>query len=109
MIQYKLFLTITFHYFFQECHEKIRVLSQQAASVVKTEGGDNDLVERIMNDDYFKVVHNKLDQILDPKTFIGRAPEQVWYSGIVDECTLFFNGELLINSRQFSSFLTARN
>ena len=31
-----------------------------------------------MNDDYFKVVHDKLDQILDPKSFIGRAPEQVF-------------------------------
>jgi adenylosuccinate lyase len=30
-----------------------------------------------MNDDYFKVVHDKLDEILDPKSFIGRAPEQV--------------------------------
>lgn len=61
----------------QECHEKIRVLSQQAASVVKIEGGDNDLVERIMNDDYFEVVHDKMDRILDPKSFVGRAPEQV--------------------------------
>ena len=59
------------------CHEKIRVLSQEAASVVKTEGGDNDLVARIMNDSYFKVVHDKLEEILDPKSFIGRAPEQV--------------------------------
>ena len=53
------------------------MLSQEAASVVKTEGGGNDLVERILNDDYFKVVHDKLDQILDPKSFIGRAPYQV--------------------------------
>jgi adenylosuccinate lyase len=73
----KLFFAFHKSYSLQECHEKVRVLSQQAASVVKTEGGDNDLVERIMNDDYFKVVHDKLDQILDSKTFIGRAPEQV--------------------------------
>ncbi|XP_046854824.1 adenylosuccinate lyase-like isoform X2 [Xenia sp. Carnegie-2017] len=61
----------------QECHEKIRVLSQEAASVVKMEGNDNDLVERIKRDEYFKDVHEKLDQILDPKAFIGRAPEQI--------------------------------
>ncbi|KAL0992490.1 hypothetical protein UPYG_G00093980 [Umbra pygmaea] len=30
----------------QDCHEKIRVLSQQAAAVVKQEGGDNDLLSR---------------------------------------------------------------
>ena len=61
----------------QECHERIRVLSQQAASVVKREGGDNDLVDRIKKDEYFSILHDKLDEILDPKTFIGRAPEQV--------------------------------
>lgn len=61
----------------QECHEKIRVLSQQAAAVVKSEGRDNDLIERIKADDYFKVVHEKMDRIMDPKFFIGRAPEQV--------------------------------
>lgn len=61
----------------QECHEKIRVLSQEAAAVVKHDGGDNDLVERIKADDYFKIVHDKLDKIMDPKWFIGRAPEQV--------------------------------
>ncbi|XP_035760205.1 adenylosuccinate lyase-like, partial [Neolamprologus brichardi] len=37
----------------QECHEKIRVLSQEAAAVVKQEGGDNDLLARIQRDPYF--------------------------------------------------------
>lgn len=31
----------------QACHEKIRVSSQQAAAVVKQEGGENDLTEHI--------------------------------------------------------------
>ncbi len=60
----------------QVCHEKIRVLSHQAASVVKNDGGDNDLIERIKKDEYFKPIWNKLDSLLDPSTFIGRAPEQ---------------------------------
>ena len=60
----------------------MRVLSQEAASVVKMEGNDNDLVERIKRDEYFKDVHEKLDQILDPKAFIGRAPEQVGCYGL---------------------------
>jgi len=30
----------------QDCHEQIRVLSQQAGDVVKKEGGDNDLIQR---------------------------------------------------------------
>uniref|UniRef100_A0A8C8GAC6 Adenylosuccinate lyase n=1 Tax=Oncorhynchus tshawytscha TaxID=74940 RepID=A0A8C8GAC6_ONCTS len=61
----------------QDCHEKIRVLSQQAATVVKQEGGDNDLLARVQADPYFAPILGHLDNILDPKTFIGRAPQQV--------------------------------
>lgn len=61
----------------QECHEKIRVLSHQAAKVIKEQGADNDLIDRIKNDAYFEPVHPKLDRLLDPKSFIGRAPQQV--------------------------------
>ncbi|XP_061193951.1 LOW QUALITY PROTEIN: adenylosuccinate lyase-like [Saccostrea echinata] len=61
----------------QECHEQIRVLSQEAGRVVKQEGGDNDLMERIRKSDYFKPIHGELDSLLDPKTFTGRAPTQV--------------------------------
>uniref|UniRef100_A0A673MS94 Adenylosuccinate lyase n=1 Tax=Sinocyclocheilus rhinocerous TaxID=307959 RepID=A0A673MS94_9TELE len=61
----------------QDCHEKIRVLSQQAAAVVKQEGGDNDLLARVQADPYFTPILGQLDSILDPKTFIGRAPQQV--------------------------------
>jgi len=62
----------------QECHEKIRQLSQKAAERVKIEGLDNDLVERVKTDPYFTPIVNKLDVLLDAKTFIGRAPEQVY-------------------------------
>ncbi|WWD04576.1 adenylosuccinate lyase [Kwoniella europaea PYCC6329] len=61
----------------QECHEKIRVLSHQAGSVVKEQGGENDLIDRIRKDDYFQPIWNQLDDLLDPNTFVGRAPEQV--------------------------------
>ena len=61
----------------QECHETIRVLSQEAANVVKLQGGDNDLVERVANCPYFQPIHRQLQSLLDPATFIGRAPEQV--------------------------------
>lgn len=60
----------------QDCHEEIRVLSQQAAAQVKQQGGDNDLIERIKNTAYFEPVWNELDTLLDPSTFIGRAPAQ---------------------------------
>lgn len=61
----------------QECHEKIRVLSQESGAVVKEQGGDNDLVDRIKNCEYFAPIHSKLDAILDATTFTGRAPQQV--------------------------------
>ncbi|MGH0159983.1 UNVERIFIED_CONTAM: hypothetical protein FKN15_038334 [Acipenser sinensis] len=61
----------------QDCHEKVRVLSQLAAAVVKQEGGDNDLIARIQADPYFTPILGQLDSLLDPKTFTGRAPQQV--------------------------------
>ncbi len=61
----------------QECHEKLRVLSHQAGYVVKMEGKDNDLVERIKGDPYFDPILANLEKLLDPTTFVGRAPQQV--------------------------------
>ncbi|XP_017461017.1 PREDICTED: adenylosuccinate lyase-like [Rhagoletis zephyria] len=61
----------------QVCHEKIRVLSQEAGAQVKQHGKDNDLVERIRKDTYFEPILNKLDEILDAHTFTGRASDQV--------------------------------
>jgi adenylosuccinate lyase len=40
----------------QEAHEHIRVLSHQAAKVVKEEGKPNDLIERIKGDPYFEPI-----------------------------------------------------
>ncbi|ODV92775.1 hypothetical protein CANCADRAFT_30826 [Tortispora caseinolytica NRRL Y-17796] len=60
----------------QECHEQIRVLSHQAARVVKEEGGDNDLIERIKKTAYFEPIWAELEHLLDARTFVGRAPEQ---------------------------------
>ena len=61
----------------QVCHEKIRVLSQEAGDQVKKHGKDNDLVNRVRNDKYFEPILGQLDDILDPKTFTGRAEDQV--------------------------------
>lgn len=65
------------HTYPQVCHEEIRVLSHEAAFVVKMEGGDNDLIERIRKSAYFAPIHAQLDSLLDPTTFVGRAPQQV--------------------------------
>ena len=68
---------LTFLVYFWQCHEKIRVLSQEAAAQVKQQGKDNDLVERIKKDKYFDPIKGQLNELLDPKTFVGRAPKQV--------------------------------
>lgn len=60
----------------QELHERIRVLSMEAGKNVKQEGGVNDLIDRIKADGAFKAVHGKLDEILDARKFVGRAPRQ---------------------------------
>ena len=57
----------------QELHERIRVLSMQASE----NGKENNLIDLIKRDNMFAAVREKLDDILDTKKFIGRAPEQV--------------------------------
>ena len=60
----------------QELHERIRVLSMEAGKNVKVEGGENHLIELIKQDEMFRPVWERLDDILDAKNFIGRAPAQ---------------------------------
>ncbi len=60
----------------QELHELIRVHSMEAGKVVKLEGKDNDLIERIIADDNFNIDKKRLLEILDPKNFVGFASEQ---------------------------------
>ncbi|MBC20899.1 MAG: adenylosuccinate lyase [Planctomycetaceae bacterium] len=59
----------------QLLHEKIRGHSQDAARVVKEQGGENDLLQRLAVDDSF--ADFDFDSLLDASRFVGRAPEQV--------------------------------
>ncbi len=61
----------------QELHERIRVHAQEAARVVKEEGGANDLLERLREDPAFAAVAKDLRSLLKPDRYTGRAPEQV--------------------------------
>jgi adenylosuccinate lyase len=60
----------------QDAHEHIRVLSHQASDVVKKEGKDNDLIDRIRREPFFEPILSELNDLLDPSTFVGRAPQQ---------------------------------
>ena len=61
----------------QELHEKLRTHSIAAAKVVKEQGLENDLIDRICADESFHLTRSEIDGILEPKNFTGRAPEQV--------------------------------
>jgi adenylosuccinate lyase len=61
----------------QELHEKIRVHSMEAGKVVKQEGKQNDLIDRICSDPSFKLKKEDVLKVLKPENYIGRAPQQV--------------------------------
>ena len=60
----------------QELHERIRVHSMDAGRIVKQDGGENDLLERIANDPAFGVTLDQLKAIMKPELYVGRAPQQ---------------------------------
>ena len=60
----------------QELHEALRQHSIAAAAVVKNEGGENDLVERIAADPAFMITKEEIMAVLQPENYVGRAPEQ---------------------------------
>lgn len=61
----------------QVLHEAIRQHSVAAAKVVKLEGGDNDLLSRILADKQFGLSEQELNSLLDVKAFSGMAEQQV--------------------------------
>ena len=61
----------------QYLHERIRQHSIAAAQRMKEEGEALDLLERIAGDESFGLSLDDLQELSDPRKFIGRAPEQV--------------------------------
>ena len=68
----------------QQLHEKILEHSMAASRVVKVEGGENDLLERIAADEAFGVTIEELEKILKPENYTGRAKEQT--EDFLNEC-----------------------
>ena len=60
----------------QDLHERIRVHSHAAAGELKA-GREPDLRERLAADPAFEAVAGSLDDLLDGRRYVGRAPEQV--------------------------------
>lgn len=61
----------------QELHEKIRQYSMIAASRVKDEGKDNNLLELLAKDKDFSITEDDIKNILNPVNYIGRSEKQV--------------------------------
>lgn len=61
----------------QDLHERLRKHSIEAAKVVKEQGLENDLIERICNDKAFNITLEEINEILVPINFVGRSVEQV--------------------------------
>ncbi len=76
----------------QAAHETIRKHSMEAARNMKKRGDANDLLERLARDKSFGVKLEDLEGALDPKRFVGRAPEQV-DEFLRDVITPIFAGE----------------
>ncbi|MCR0570597.1 adenylosuccinate lyase [[Clostridium] innocuum] len=70
----------------QELHERIRVHSMAAGRVVKEEGLENDLLNRIAEDALFPMNMEQLKAIMSPINFVGRAPSQTveFFSDCID-------------------------
>ena len=60
----------------QELHERIRIHSVETTKKIKLDGGDNDLLERILGDAAFDITAKELAQIMNAEQFTGRAKEQ---------------------------------
>ena len=61
----------------QELHEALRTHSHAAAAKVKLEGGQNDLIDRIVADPLFPLTREEIEEQMDPALYVGRAPGQV--------------------------------
>lgn len=59
----------------QELHERIRKHSMEVSYNIKL-GKENDLVYRIANDCLFNMTAEEIETTLNPKNYVGRAPEQ---------------------------------
>ncbi len=61
----------------QELHERIRTLSMQAGAHVKEEGGDNNLLQLIAEDETFGLSLEELEKAMEPSRYVGYAAKQV--------------------------------
>jgi adenylosuccinate lyase len=82
----------------QVVHETIRKHSLEAARALKDGAEANDLLDRLARDKAFGVKLKDLEGVLDPRRFVGRAPEQV-DEFLRDVITPIFAGDIASSER----------
>jgi adenylosuccinate lyase len=82
----------------QVAHETIRKHSLAAARALKDGANSTDLLDRLSKDKSFGVKLKDLEGTIDPKRFVGRAPEQV-DEFLRDVITPLFAGESVRSER----------
>jgi len=82
----------------QVAHETIRRHSIEAARALRNGAETNDLLERLGRDKSFGLKIKDLEGALDPKRFVGRAPEQV-DEFLRDVITPLFAGDMARSDR----------
>ncbi len=78
----------------QALHERIRLHSLEAAKVIK-QGGENDLIARILADATFNVAEEELAGLVNAERFTGRAKEQTEEFLATVKATLEKNKDML--------------
>lgn len=68
----------------QALHEAIREHSVAVTKKIKLEGGENDLLERILADSRFGITREELEGLLNIHDFVGCAPQQT--EEFINEC-----------------------
>ncbi len=81
----------------QELHEAIREHSMEAGRQVKEYGAANDLIDRIKADPLFASVKDRIDDIMNPVEFVGRASQQVKEFIVKDIKPMLERYQLVIN------------
>jgi adenylosuccinate lyase len=78
----------------QDLHERIRKHSVDAGAQVKQHGRPNDLIDRLRTDPSFAKAD--LSGVMDPKRFVGRAPQQVdqFVAQVVEPIRRRYGGQL---------------
>ncbi len=79
----------------QQLHEIIRVYSHEAAAKVKLEGGKNDLIDRIAQDERIPLSKEEILSELNPGKYTGRSAEQVeeFLSFVIEPILARYDGE----------------